>query len=93
MTVTKDDLVREVVDATGLTATDSKKIVDTLFNTMRATLASGEEVKLSGFGNFTLRDKHPRPGRNPKTGEPVEISARRVVTYRCSLLLREKCGG
>ncbi len=93
MTVTKDDLVREVVDATGLTATDSKKIVDTLFNTMRATLASGEEVKLSGFGNFTLRDKRPRPGRNPKTGEPVEISARRVVTYRCSLLLREKCGG
>ncbi|MEB8474267.1 integration host factor subunit alpha (plasmid) [Acidithiobacillus ferriphilus] len=93
MTVTKNDLVREVVDATGLTATDSKKIVDTLFNTMRATLASGEEVKLSGFGNFTLRDKHPRPGRNPKTGEPVEISARRVVTYRCSLLLREKCGG
>ncbi|MEB8488189.1 MULTISPECIES: integration host factor subunit alpha [Acidithiobacillus] len=93
MTVTKNDLVREVVDATGLTATDSKKIVDTLFNTMRATLASGEEVKLSGFGNFTLRDKRPRPGRNPKTGEPVEISARRVVTYRCSLLLREKCGG
>lgn len=92
MTVTKNDLVREVVDATGLTATDSKKIVDTLFNTMRATLASGEEVKLSGFGNFTLRDKRPRPGRNPKTGEPVEISARRVVTYRCSLLLREKCG-
>lgn len=93
MTVTKNDLLREVVDATGLTATDSKKIVDTLFNTMRATLASGEEVKLSGFGNFTLRDKRPRPGRNPKTGEPVEISARRVVTYRCSLLLREKCGG
>ena len=93
MTVTKDDLVREVVDATGLTATDSKKIVDTLFNTIRATLVSGEDVKLSGFGNFTLRDKRPRPGRNPKTGEPTEISARRVVTYRCSQLLREKCGG
>ena len=93
MTVTKDDLVREVVDATGLTATDSKKIVDTLFNTIRATLASGEEVKLSGFGNFTLRDKRPRPGRNPNTGGPTKISARRVVTYRCSHLLREKCGG
>ena len=93
MTITKYDLVKKVVDTTGLTATDSKKIVDTLFNTIRATLASGEEVKLSGFGNFTLRDKRPRPGRNPRTGEPTEISARRVVTYRCSQLLREKCGG
>jgi integration host factor subunit alpha len=93
MTVTKNDLVTEVVDATGLTTADSKKIVNCLFDTMRATLASGEEVKLSGFGNFTLRDKRPRPGRNPKTGDPVEISARRVVTYRCSHLLREKCGG
>jgi len=93
MTVTKSDLAKEVVDTTGLTAADSKKIVNSLFDTMRATLASGEEVKLSGFGNFTLRDKRPRPGRNPKTGDPVEISARRVVTYRCGLLLRNRCGG
>ena len=57
-------------------------MVESFFGTIRSTLASGEDVKLSGFGNFTLHEKRARPGRNPKNGEPVEITARRVVTFR-----------
>ena len=63
----------------------------TFLNTMRSTLATGEDVKLSGFGNFTLRDKRPRPGRHPKTGEMIPITARRVVTYRASPSLKVAC--
>ena len=60
-----------------------------MVNTTRATLAAGEEVKLHGFGNFTLREKRARPGRNPKTGEMVPIAARRVVTFQASRLLKK----
>lgn len=84
MTVTKKDLTDSLVDAMGLTATESKALVGTFFGVIRSTLANGEEVRLSGFGKFILRSKQARPGRNPKTGKAVKISARRIVTYRYS---------
>lgn len=89
--VTKKDLTDHLVDTLGLTGKESKALVESLFNTICSTLATGEDVKLSGFGNFTLRDKRPRPGRNPKTGEMVPIAARRVVTFRASQKVKAAC--
>ena len=63
----------------------------TLFDTFRSTLAAGEDVKRSGFVSFTLHEKRARPGRNPKTGEPVEVAARRVVTFQASRRMKERC--
>ena len=91
MTITKLDLTRHLSDTTGLTARECKAVVETFFDTIRVILAAGEDVKLSGFGNFTLRDKRARPGRNPKNGKQFEISARRVVTFRASPLLKGRC--
>ena len=69
---------------------ESKLIVEGFFNEIKEALSSGEEVKISGFGNFELIDKEERPGRNPKTGEEVTISARRVVTFRSGRKLRKR---
>uniref|UniRef100_E6Q8T8 Integration host factor subunit alpha n=1 Tax=mine drainage metagenome TaxID=410659 RepID=E6Q8T8_9ZZZZ len=91
MTITRLDLTRHLSDTVGLTAKDCAALVDTFFDALRATLAAGENVKLSGFGNFTLHEKRARPGRNPKTKEPVEIGARRVVTFQASRLVKERC--
>jgi integration host factor subunit alpha len=66
----------------GLNKREALELVDCFFEDLRAALAVGEQVKLSGFGNFDLRDKNKRPGRNPKTGEEIPITARRVVTFR-----------
>lgn len=66
----------------GLNKREARELVDCFFEDLRAALAVGEQVKLSGFGNFDLRDKNKRPGRNPKTGEEIPITARRVVTFR-----------
>lgn len=90
MTVTKKDLTDVLVDTLGLPQTTCRELVDSFFATIKRTLASGETVKLSSFGNFNLRDKNPRPGRNPKTGIPCEITARRVVTFRAGRILRKK---
>jgi integration host factor subunit alpha len=91
MSITKLDLTHHLSDTMGLTAKECATLVNALFDTIRTTLASGKDVKLSGFGNFTLHEKRARPGRNPKNGEPFEIKARRVVTFRASQLIREKC--
>ena len=90
-TVTKKDLTDNLVDTLGLSGKESKALVELFFNTMRSTLVAGEAVKLAGFGNFTLREKRERPGRNPKTGEMIPITARRVVTFRASHLLKDAC--
>jgi len=90
MTVTKAEMAYTLADERGLTHRESLDLVNSLFDTIRETLASGENVKLSSFGNFTLRDKVARPGRNPKTCAPCEIHARRVVTFKASLILRGK---
>ncbi|OCB02642.1 integration host factor subunit alpha [Acidithiobacillus ferrivorans] len=93
MSVTKLDLTRHLSDTVGLTSRDCKAVVESFFDMIRSTLAAGEDVKLSGFGNFTLHEKRARPGRNPKNGKPFEIAARRVVTFRASPLLKGRCSG
>lgn len=90
MTVTKADLADRLYEELGLNKRESKEFVELFFEKMRQSLESGESVKLSGFGNFDLRKKTPRPGRNPKTGEEIPISARRVVTFRPSLKLKDR---
>lgn len=89
MTVTKADLGNTLFDEVGLNKREAKDFVELFFERIRHALESGSSVKLSGFGSFTLRDKTSRPGRNPKTGEEVAISARRVVTFRSSQKLKE----
>jgi len=81
-TLTKAELAELLFDNVGLNKREARELVDLFFEEIRAALSSGEQVKLSGFGNFDLRDKNRRPGRNPKTGEEIPISARRVVTFR-----------
>ncbi|SHH33998.1 integration host factor subunit alpha [Ferrimonas marina] len=81
MSLTKADLTNHLVNQRQMKVTDARDLVDTFFEEIRHTLEAGEEVKLSGFGVFHLRTKNARPGRNPKTGQEHEISARRVVTF------------
>ena len=89
MTLTKAELADILVDkVSNVTKNDAKEIVELFFEEIRSTLARGEEIKISGFGNFQLRDKPQRPGRNPKTGEEVPITARRVVTFHASQILK-----
>ena len=89
MTLTKSDIVESLNNEIGLNKREAKELVDMLFNDIKNLLSEGHEVKLSGFGNFQLRDKSSRPGRNPRTGEDVEISARRVVTFKSGQKLKE----
>ncbi len=79
-------------NAIGLNKNEARELVDLVFQELGASLAVGEQVKLSGFGNFELRDKKERPGRNPKTGEKVPIPARRVVTFRPGQKLKARIG-
>ena len=88
--VTKADLAAVLNEELGLNKREAKEFVEMFFEEMRQSLESGEGVKLSGFGNFILRDKNQRPGRNPKTGEEIPVSARRVVTFRPGQKLRER---
>ena len=80
--LTKADLAERLHEELGLNKREVKDIVELFFDEIRSSLESGNQVKISGFGNFDLRDKNQRPGRNPKTGEEIPISARRVVTFR-----------
>jgi integration host factor subunit alpha len=82
MALTKADMAEHLFDELGLNKREAKDIVEMFFEEIRAALERGEQVKLSGFGNFDLREKKERPGRNPKTGEEIPITARRVVTFR-----------
>jgi integration host factor subunit alpha len=86
--LTKAELAEALFDELGLNKREAKEFVDLFFEEVRTRLESGQSVKLSGFGNFELRDKNQRPGRNPKTGEEIPISARRVVTFRPGQKLR-----
>ena len=80
--LTKAEMAEKLYEELGLNKREAKEIVEMFFEEIRSALESGNQVKLSGFGNFDLRDKKQRPGRNPKTGEEIPISARRVVTFR-----------
>jgi len=87
-TMTKAELAEALFDRLGLNKREAKDMVDGFFVEIRQALERGESVKLSGFGNFQLRDKPQRPGRNPKTGEEIAITARRVVTFHASQKLK-----
>ena len=76
MTITKDSLVEMIHNEIGLNKREAKELIECFFEEIKKTLENGNDIKLSGFGNFMLRDKLPRPGRNPKTGEEVTISSR-----------------
>ena len=82
MALTKADMAEKLYEELGLNKMEAKEIVEIFFEEIRTALEAGNQVKLSGFGNFDLRDKNQRPGRNPKTGEEIPISARRVVPFR-----------
>lgn len=82
MALTKAQMAEALYEELGLNKREAKEMVEFFFEEIRGALENGEQVKLSGFGNFDLRSKNERPGRNPKTGEEIPITARRVVTFR-----------
>jgi len=82
--MTKADLIEQIFEKIGLSKKESQEIIEILFDTMKQTFIEGESVKIAGFGTFNIRQKMSRRGRNPKTGEEVEITPRRVITFRIS---------
>jgi integration host factor subunit alpha len=88
-TVTKNELSEALFDQVGLNKREAKDMIDAFFDRIGLSLESGVEVKISGFGNFQLRNKSARPGRNPKTGQMIPIAARRVVTFHASQKLKD----
>jgi len=90
MALTKADMAERLFDDLGLNKREAKELVEAFFEEIRSSLEQGQQVKLSGFGNFDLRNKNQRPGRNPKTGEEIPISARRVVTFLTSPMLKAR---
>jgi integration host factor subunit alpha len=93
MTLIKEHLVRSTYDNVGLSKFKSSEAVESLFEIMRNTLASGDDLLISGFGKFCVKGKSERRGRNPATGQNMVLGARRVVTFRCSPVLRSKIEG
>jgi len=90
MSLTRTDMAESLFNEMGLNKNEARELVNLLFEELVACLAVGEQIKFSGFGNFDLRDKNERPGRNPKTGEEIPITARRVVTFRPGQKLRAR---
>jgi integration host factor subunit alpha len=90
ITLTKADMVEHLFEEVGLNKREAKDLVEMFFEEVRDALETGKNVKLSGFGNFILRDKTQRPGRNPKTGEEIPVTARRVVTFRPGQKLKQR---
>ncbi len=88
--LTKAELAELLFDHIGLNKRESKEMVEAFFELIVQQLVAGNDVKLSGFGNFQIRTKAPRPGRNPRTGESIPIDARRVVTFHASSKLKEQ---
>ena len=87
--MTKADIVETIYEKIGFSRKESAEIVDLVFDLLKETLGSGDKVKISGFGNFVVRGKRSRKGRNPQTGEEIQISARRVLTFKPSQVLRK----
>ncbi|NRA71769.1 MAG: integration host factor subunit alpha [Gammaproteobacteria bacterium] len=90
MALTKAEMAEHLFEKLDFSKKDAKEMVELFFEELRDCLEHGEQIKLSGFGNFDLRDKAERPGRNPKTGEDIPISARRVVTFRAGQKLKAR---
>src|ERR1700679_262843 len=88
--MTKAEIVQTLYASVGgFSKRESADIVDSIFEMLKETLGHGEKIKISGFGNFVLRDKRQRPGRNPQTGDPIRISERRVLTFKASQILKQ----
>ncbi len=88
--ITKADIVQTLyAELGGFSKKEAADLVDLVFETMKETLGRGEKIKISGFGNFILRDKRPRQGRNPQTGTPIVITERRVLSFKASQLLKQ----
>ncbi len=90
MSLTRANMAESLFNELGLSRTEARELVNLFFEELTASLAVAKQVKLSGFGNFDLRDKNERPGRNPKTGEEIPISARRAVTFRAGEKLKAR---
>lgn len=88
--MTKADIIEALYEKIGYSKKDAADLVELIFDTIKDTLARGEKIKISGFGNFVVREKRPRTGRNPQTGEAIKITARRVLTFKPSQVLRSE---
>ncbi|MBN2374221.1 integration host factor subunit alpha [bacterium] len=86
--MTKEDLIKNVWEELDITNKEARQIVENVFDTMKNVLAKGEQIEIRGFGKFSVRDKNKRTGRNPRTGEEAEISARKVVTFKPSKIFK-----
>lgn len=91
--MTKADIIESVYEKVGFSKKEAAEIVEMVFDTIKETLERGEKIKISGFGNFVVRDKKPRPGRNPQTGTEIMIEARRVLTFKPSPVLKSALNG
>jgi integration host factor subunit alpha len=90
MTLTKDHLISSIGDRLGVSKFESSRIFETFLETVKTSLTNGEDVLISGFGKFVVRNKDARRGRNPQTGETLELESRRVITFKCSPLMRDR---
>lgn len=93
MALTKDHIMNSIHQNLGFSKVKSAKVLESLLETMKKTLESGEDVLISGFGKFSVKNKRERKGRNPATGEDLMLNSRRVVTFKCSQVLRNKLNG
>jgi integration host factor subunit alpha len=93
MTLTKDHIVASIRNHLGVSKFESTRIVESVLEIIKTSLTDGDDVLISGFGKFTVRQKAARRGRNPATGEDLPLGPRRVVTFKCSLVLRERMNG
>ena len=91
--MTKAEIVEQIYEQVGFSKKESAELVEKVFETIKDTLARGEKVKVSGFGNFVVRPKNARKGRNPQTGEEIRLEARRVLTFKPSLVLKNLLNG
>ena len=90
MAMTKADIVEALYEKIGISKKEAADLVELVFDTLKTSLAQGQKIKISGFGNFVVREKRARVGRNPQTGDSIEISARRVLSFRPSQVLRSE---
>jgi integration host factor subunit alpha len=93
MTITKDHLVRSIENRLGLSKFESSRMVESVLETIKTSLSNGEDVLISGFGKFIVKEKGARRGRNPQTGRDLTLDARRVITFKCSPGMRERVNG
>ena len=93
MTLTKEHIIGSIQSQVDISRPEASHLIESLLETIKATLANGEDVLISGFGKFIVRGKTARRGRNPATGEDLTLDARRVLTFKCSVLLRDKING